>query len=281
MRTNPRHLILNLLLGAGDDALTASEAVASCALFGVRENSTRVALARLAAGGLTALAARGAYCLGPKAADLAAEVSAWRSAEQRVRDWSGEWIAVHVGGLGRSNRAALRTRDRALGLLGLVELERGLHLRPDNLVGGVAAVRARLVKLGLERDAPVFVAKDFDAVRERRARALWDGSALTQRYREMRSELDGWLARAGTLQPERAAREAFLLGDAAIRALVFDPMLPAPLVDVEARRDFVASVLRFDAAGHAVWRRFLAAQASRRAPSRARSALTSTLETRS
>lgn len=279
MPANPRHLILNLLLGAGGDALTASQAVASCALFGVRENSTRVALARLAAAGLIEATGRGAYALGPNAACLAADVASWRGAEQRVCAWNGGWIAVHVGALSRSHRSALRTRDRALSLLGLVEFERGLHLRPDNLVGGVAAVRARLLKLGLAATAPVFVARDFDPVREQRARALWDRNKLTQRYRDASRDLDDWLAGAGRLAPEVAARESFLRGNDAIRALVFDPLLPAPLVDAHARRRFVDAVVRFDAAGHAIWQRFFDAQRPRLVASRARPALNPTLET--
>jgi len=278
MLATPRHLILNLLVGAGGRPLTARQAVESCALFGVGENSVRVALARLAAGGMIEATARGTYRLGPSAVQLAADVATWRIAEQRVCDWNGGWIAVHVGALGRSDRVALRARDRALGLLGMGELERGLHLRPDNLVGGVAVARVRLVKLGLEHDAAVFAARDFDATRERRACALWDGSALTQRYRETRRRLDVWLAGAGTLAPQVAARESFLLGNAAIRELVFDPLLPPPLVDVEARRAFVDAVVRFDAAGQAIWKRFL--DAARNAPptSRERPAFTIPLE---
>src|SRR5690606_11792537 len=73
--------------------------------------------------------------------------------------------------------------------------------------------------------------------------------------------LESWLARwsAGTpsLSIEAAARESFLLGNDAIRQLVFDPLLPAPLVDVDARRAFVDAVRRFDAVGHSIWRRFL------------------------
>jgi phenylacetic acid degradation operon negative regulatory protein len=257
MPANPRNLVLNLLLSLGGGPLAARHAVASCALFGIRENSARVALARLAAAGQIAAAGRGAYRLGPQAAELAADVATWRGAERRVRSWNGGWIAVHVGGLGRADRVALRSRGRALAMLGLAEFERGLHLRPDNLVGGVAAVRARLAKLGLERDAAVFVAKDFDAGHEKRARALWDGRALTRRYRRTGRRLDAWLAGAGKLPPESAAREAYLLGNEAIRELVFDPLLPSPLVDVAARRAFVDAVVRFDAAGHAIWSRFL------------------------
>lgn len=254
MKPNPRHLVLNLLQAADGEALTARDAVASCGLFGIRENSVRVALVRLASEGLIEAAGRGAYRLGPNAAGLSAEVATWRTAETRVRDWNGGWIAVHVGGLGRSDRTALRARDRALQMLGLRELDRGLFVRPDNLVGGVEAVRERLHKLGLDAGAAVFIASGFDETREARARALWDGKVLTTSYRAMRKKLEYWLARAGTLAPEVAARESFLLGNAAIRQLVFDPLLPAPLVDVEERRAFVEVVMRYDDVGHAIWR---------------------------
>lgn len=253
MKPNPRHLILNLMQANDGEPMSVRHAVASCALFGVRENSVRVALARLVASGLVEVAARGSYRLGPKAEGLAADVATWRAAGERVRDWNGDWIAVHVGSLGRSDRVALRARDRALALLGLCELDRGLFVRPDNLVGGVEGVRARLTKLGLPRDAAVFVARSLDPARERRARALWDGKALDRGYRDTARRLDGWLAKSARLPPGTAARESYELGNDAIRQLIYDPLLPSPLVDVDARRAFIDAVLRFDAAGHAIW----------------------------
>jgi len=272
MKAEPRPLILNLLLGAAGRRLAAREAVAACALFGIRENSVRVTLARLSAAGLVEAVDRGEYRLGPGAASLADDVSTWRDAERRVRDWNGDWLAAHVGDLGRSDRAVLRARARALELLGLRELDRGLYLRPDNLAGGVAAVRARLLALGLEPEAAVFVARGFDAARERRAVALWDGRALTRAYRDTHGRLDAWLARADSLALDTAARESFLLGNDAIRQLVFDPLLPAPLVDVDARRAFADAVARFDAAGHAIWNRFLRDGVPARASARVRPA---------
>lgn len=270
MKADARNLILNLLLGAAGMTLAAREAVAACALFGIRENSVRVALVRLVASGLVEAAGRGEYRLGPKAAQLAADVGTWRDAERRVAAWNDDWIAVHVGDLGRSDRVALRARDRALGLLGLRELDRGLFVRPDNLAGGVAEARERLYKLGLEPQAAVFVARAFDPARERRAAALWDGEALSRGYRDTRARLEQWLAGAGALGLDAAARESFLLGNDAIRQLVFDPLLPAPLVDVAARRAFVDAVLRFDAAGHEIWNRFLRDEVPSRSAARRR-----------
>ncbi|MBI5257810.1 MAG: PaaX family transcriptional regulator [Burkholderiales bacterium] len=258
MTIAPRHLMLNLLLGHGGAPLSARQLLAACALFGISDNSARVALTRLSAARLVQAAGRGAYALGPKAQGLAADVGRWREAESHLRAWQGQWIAVHTGALARDDRAALRERQRALDLLGLRALERGLWLRPDNLAGGVQAVRARLQALGLPGTARVFCAEGFDPATEQQARALWDLAALSRGYRATRLRLERWLDRAHTLDADRAAREAFALGHQAIRQLVFDPWLPAPLVDVDTRRAFVHLVQRFDDAGHALWRDFLA-----------------------
>jgi phenylacetic acid degradation operon negative regulatory protein len=253
----PRQLILNLLLAAEHHELSARAAVAACALFGIRDNSVRVALVRLAAAGLVESAERGSYRLGARGAALAAEVGGWRSAEERVRPWSGQLVAVHVAGLARSDRPALRTRTRAFALLGLRELERDLFVRPDNLVGGVASVRERLHRLGVEDQALVFLAAELDPAREKKARRLWDGRALGKLYRQKREKLERWLARSHALDLDARARESFLLGDDAIRQWVFDPFLPEPLVDVAERRAFGAAVRRFDDVGHQIWRQLL------------------------
>ena len=248
----PRSLILNLLLAADDAVLSAREAIGACALFGIRENSVRVALARLSAAGLIEAAGRGSYRLGPAAAGLAREVTSWRHAEQRTRIWKGGWIAVHGG---RLPRGAARAHERALAMLGLRELEPGLFLRPDNLAGGVEGVRTRLCGLGLDERCAVFVIHALDAQRETRARGLWDGKRLNRLYRERRAALERWMARADSFELDVAAREAYLHGNEAIRQLVFDPWLPAPLIDVDARRAFVETTRRFDDVGHRIWRR--------------------------
>jgi phenylacetic acid degradation operon negative regulatory protein len=250
----PRGLLLRLFLVARDEPFAAREAVVACAIFGIRENAARVTLARLVASGMIEPAGRGAYRLAARAAGFANEVATWRDAERRLRRWSGQYLAVHCGGLGRSDRSALRRRDRALRLFGLRELEPGLFLRPDNLEGGVEAARGRLASLGLDAGASVFMASGFDANREQQARGLWDGKALSLGYGKTRVQLERWLENASTLETDVAARQSFLLGDRAIRQLVFDPLLPEPLVDTEARREFIGTLRRFDAAGRAIWR---------------------------
>ena len=45
------------------------------------------------------------------------------------------------------------------------------------------------------------------------------------------------------------------MGDAAIRQMVFDPLLPDALVDGEARQAFFDTLLAYDEAGQGIWRR--------------------------
>lgn len=267
MSPAPRSLILNLLLGTetrGEASLSVRELLAACAVFGLAGNSVRVALARGVAAGLLKVPRRGHYGLGPAARPLADEVNRWRALVGKLTDWSGDWIAVHVGATGRSDRAALRARERAFGLLGLAEFERGLHLRPDNLAGGIGALRARLAALlpaGADHGT-VFIARDLGTTDAARAADLWDGAALDDGYRDTAARLTAWIDGSHTLSLERAAREVFGLGHEAIRRVVFDPLLPAPLVDVDARSRFVAAVVRIDDLGREIWQRFLAAARS-------------------
>lgn len=255
MKLTARRLILDLLLAAESEALSARDFISGCRLFDISENSARVALVRLSAEGLIEATERGCYQLSETAHRLADEVAAWRKAEQRLRPWHGGYLAVFCAALGRSNRVALRRRNRALQMLGFGELERGLFVRPDNLKDTVDGVRQRLRALGLEKEAGVFVAQDFDTEHEARIRQLWNGAALSATYKQLRIKLEDWMKRAAKLEIDVAARESYLLGGRAIREVVFDPLLPEPFVDVEARRAFIETVKRFDRFGQEIWRR--------------------------
>ncbi len=269
MTIPPRALILRLVLGVeshGDPALGVRELLSACALFGLPENRVRVALARAVAAGLLVAPRRAVYALGPAARALADEVGRWRGMAQQVVLWQGDWVAVHVGARGRSDRSALRARERSFELLGLAEFERGLHLRPNNLAGGAETLRTRLQALlpAGTHAGTVFTLRDLGPADGRRARSLWDTAALDASYREGTAQLTAWREQVRSLPPEQAAREAFELGNRAIRRIVFDPWLPAPLVDDAARRRFITAVTRHDDIGKAIWRQFLGAV---RAPS--------------
>lgn len=255
MKITPRKLILDLLLAGNGLPLSAKEAVAACVLFEIGEVSARVALTRLLADGLTESAGRGLYQLGPNAIKIAAEVETWRTANQRIRDWHGDFITVHISSLGRTDRSALSRRERALKMLGFQELEKGLHIRPNNIEENVESIRHRLKSLGLESEAIVCVSSGFEDAIEQRIRTLWDCTALIESYKTTSNQLQQWMNHADQLTLKVAAQESFLLGRAAIHQVVFDPMLPAPVLDISEREKFIDMVIQFDQVGAEIWKR--------------------------
>ena len=255
---SPKKLILNLLLATDQGVLSTSEAVKAAELFDISSTNVRVTLARLVSSGHLEATSRGEYRLRKQGQVLAAVVSKWRNAEEELRAWLGEWIVAVSSGLPKSDRAAARVRHRAFGLMGFQDLGDGLMVRPDNLKADIDTLRTKLADLGVGAEVPVFVVRQFDAQREAKARSLWDGFGLAAAYKAERNSISQWLKRRPKLSLDVAARETFLVGDAAIHRLVFDPLLPSPLVDEDARRIFRQELVHFESVGRQIWRDFLA-----------------------
>lgn len=261
MEPAPRSLILDLLATVGRGAAPVRALVAAAELFGIAQNSLRVALARLLAEGLVERDARGCYRLGPRAQAVSQEIRSWRHLEERIAPWGGSWIGVHAAGSGGRSPRARRDRARALRLLGFRTLTAGLELRPDNLRGGVAATRERLSGLGLGEPALVFGLAELEPESDRRARQLWRAGELVAGYRATREALEASAARLLDLPRATAMCESFRLGGAAIRQLVFDPLLPEAIVPAAERRALVETIIRYDRLGRRVWTGWLGGEA--------------------
>ncbi|UCE86341.1 MAG: PaaX family transcriptional regulator [Deltaproteobacteria bacterium] len=259
MQPSAKSFLLDLLSTLRRGTMPVGALVEAAQLFGIAENSTRVALTRLLAAGRVERDARGRYRLGEAARPVGRWVSSWRDLERRERRWNGSWVGVMDGeGAARNARRDRRRRDRALRFLGFRSLAPGLSVRPDNLRGGVAALRAELGGLGLRPGDLVFVLRDLDPVTEARARGLWDIDALHAAHRALRTEVERSDRRFDRLSVEAAMRESFLLGGQVIRQLLLDPRLPAAIDPGEERRSLLEALRRYDTRGRSAWAAFLA-----------------------
>lgn len=250
-----KQIILELLTAADSHQGSVANLVAAADVLGIDDGNVRVALARLVAAGTLELAGRGEYRLGAATRALTEQVTSWRELEKQVRRWDGGWACVQLGDLARSDRQALRRRERALRLHGFRPLDRTLEVRPDNLAGGIGMLRDHLHALGVEERATIFRATDFDPATDARARASWDRDRLTQTYRATTARIDRFLVAVADVSERVAAREAFLFGSDVLRLIMFDPRLPEPLVDVAARRGLVDAMRRLDGVGRGLWAR--------------------------
>jgi phenylacetic acid degradation operon negative regulatory protein len=270
-----RSLILDLLSTLRRGSMPVRALVEAGGLLGVAEGSVRVALTRLLAEGLVERDERGSYRLGAGAQAVSERVAGWRRLEERVRPWDGAWLAVLAAAPAArraapasDGRAWKRGHARALRLLGFRELARGVALRPDNLAGGIEAVRAEGARLGLAPGAIVAELRGLDAVTDKRARGLWDAAALVAGYRRGVRALDTSRRRLAARAEAEAMVESFRLGGAWLRQLALDPLLPEPIVPAGERAALVEAMRRYDEAGRACWAPFLARHGvrHRRAP---------------
>lgn len=255
-RLSARQLIMDLVQAHESHRITAKQAIGAGELFGIVSNATRVTLTRLVQDGLLESRGRGQYQIGPAGLDLVNDITTWRNRDQHLCAWQGGFLIVAPG---LSHEAPGRTqanrRQRALALLGFKALHPGLWLRPDNLALSLSDLSQRLHTLGLETDALVGRLDDVADDWHERIRQLWDRAVLNTLYQHQTQVLTEWLERAEQLPLAEAACESFLMGRAAVRALVYDPLLPDDWIDAAARQNFFEQVRRYDQVGQALWAR--------------------------
>jgi phenylacetic acid degradation operon negative regulatory protein len=256
VKTNasPKQLILGLMLAAKGKEVKAAHMVLACNLFGVSENSTRVALARLVAENQLKSAGRGVYTLGKHALSAGRDVQEWTSRLKATCKWNGNFYAVYTAHLGRSNRKQLQVREKSLNLLGFREYQPGLFIRPANLCSGLESLAARLPEQGPGQKPVVFELVPAGEAQLKDMQKLWDIRKLEKYYNSQLKKLNDWMQGYSRMKLEKAARDAYLLGSQAIYEVRRDPLLPAEWIDADARQAFFESVVRFDQTGTTVWR---------------------------
>ncbi len=255
--TTPRSLILDLLSSFRGTSVPVGALVAAGALFEHSDNGMRVALARLRAARVVERDERGRYRLAASAQALNRRVISWRRVEERMVAWSGAWVAALGPGDTTVTRPVRRRGARALEYLGFRALRPGLEVRPDNLAGGVDAVRRELQGLGLDPSVLVVRMDALPGDAGAKAATLWNGAEIRAQHRESLAELAASGRRLAGLPRKSAMVESFEIGGRAIRRLVLDPLLPDALVASDERQALIAALHVYDARGRQAWSAFM------------------------
>ncbi len=209
-----RSVVLSTLLGYHPPALPVRALVRVGGLFGMAEQTIRVALTRMVATG-DVTADDGVYQLNGRLVQRQAQQE--EGCSPRLKAWDGRWEMAVVTAVSRSlpDRVALRQAKAALRL---AEFREGVWIRPDNLVaepGGLSWPGADLVA-----EQCAFCDSRPALEPAMLARSLWD--------------LDEWAAEAARLRREfevaASLKEGFIVIAEALRHLLIDPCLPAELL---------------------------------------------------
>lgn len=251
-----RSVIASTLLGMRPPQLPTSILVRSCALFGIAEGTTRVAISRMTSAGELEAQGAGYRLVGSLLSRQDRQDESRRGPPQR---WDGRWSIGVVVADGRTPGARTELRAAAARLR-LAELREGVWLRPANL----SPDRSPEARAVIDTQCRQFLGQpevvDGTSDEAGLASSLWD--------------LDGWAERARTLEDELGAlapalEEAdlstlapgFVLSAAVLRHFQADPLLPVELLPSRWPGSRLrAAYDRFDPAFTSLWRTWYRSQ---------------------
>lgn len=251
-----RALVLSLISGTHSSPQSIASLIAAAALFGIEPATVRVAVTRLIKEKLLESPDRGVYRPGPRAQALTRRLKDWRNVSARVAPWNGDWLVAITHHLGRTDRKQLRARERALNLLGYREAEAGLWVRPANLSATLDDHRSDLVSIGADEGLTLFRVAGIAAASTPDWPALWSPDALAPAYAGAVEAMEASLARLPGLRPDEDARETLLIGQAVIRLINLDPLLPPELADQAAFFRMLDTMRAYNDVGQASWRAY-------------------------
>jgi phenylacetic acid degradation operon negative regulatory protein len=255
---SPRALVLSLMSSAFTAPQSIGRLINAAALFDIEPATLRVAVTRLLKEGLLESPDRGVYQPGPKSRALTRRVQGWKNVADRIAPWQGDWLLALTGHLGRTDRKQLRARERALALSGYKETESGYWVRPANLSRKLTDHRADLIGIGADEDISLLRVSEHALAEAAPWTSLWSTEDLARTYEQATDTMLTSLERLPNLPKEIAARESLLIGQAVIRAINFDPLLPPELADQEAFLRMVDTMVRYNDAGRKCWQAYYA-----------------------
>jgi phenylacetic acid degradation operon negative regulatory protein len=88
---------------------------------------------------------------------------------------------------------------------------------------------------------------------------LWSTAELARTYAEAIEAMNASLKQLPGLPGDQAARDSLLIGQAVIRTINFDPLLPPELGDQEAFLRMVETMVAYNKAGRKCWQAYYAA----------------------
>lgn len=255
-RPSAKRLILSVLSQPNLYETHIRQLVRWGGLFDHEPATIRVTAGRLTKQGLLENTDRGIYRTGKAGEALQKTAAAWTSILDRIGEWDRQWLCIHTAHLGRSDKTALRARERAFRLMGFEQLVPGLWCRPANLTEQTSVSLNRLIALGLERGAVLLYMKEANICSEVDVFALWPRERLEAQYRKMIDLLEASQLRLEQLDMGPAMRESFLVGEHVIRQINADPLLPKEMIDISLREQMVATMQSYDAYCHPLWVQF-------------------------
>ncbi len=256
-RPTAKRLILSLLSQPNLRNIEIKQLIKWGDLFGHDSSTIRVEAGRLTKQRILDNHQRGMYSIGKEGIFLQRTAAGWRTIQNRIGPWQGDWLCLHIAHLGRSHKPTVRMRDRAFHLMGFKKLVAGLWCRPNNFIAPLRDTYERLVELGLEPDAILLKMDKALLTPQHNPLTLWPRCVTEKQYRRVINVLTHSQNRLNQLDQTAAMRESFLVGEYAIRQINADPLLPDEMINTDLRHQMITAMKAYDRYSHPLWVQFL------------------------
>lgn len=251
-----RRTVLTMMNAMGGTASVA-RLLRATDILGVEQGAVRMALTRLKSKGALENPKRGVWSLSADGHSTRGHVDAWRVMQSRAMGWDGVSWVMHKASGSFQDTASGRARARTTRILGMRQWRPNLWMRPNNLVAEVGGLRERILSAPDASQDLVFVAQGLSPADTAEIRALWDVGALEAGYRACLERMREAREAAAQEALGVAARNVYEVGDAVIRTLTVDPLLPREMIDTGLRAQCIEAMRRFDVFGRDLWRQVL------------------------
>lgn len=242
----PANFILDLLRTYGDKGTSARNLMAAASLFSFGDNVMRVTLSRLTGRGMIEKVSRGHYRLAPGSDPIKDFVEEWRLGEQRIRDWSENYLTVYT-------EVPSDRQTWVLVATGFRQMGQHLWARPDNLRRQGESLYQWLIQLGVSDTAVLLENAFLDMRSVEKLAVQYDKTVMQKQYQSLNEQLKKSAARLDKLPKKQAMIESFSLGGKALQLLAKDPYLPEEMMPNGERLRLWQNMIDYDELGRNAW----------------------------
>lgn len=244
-------LLLAVLHAVSMDSVPESMLIQIGEYMGLSTDSIRGTLAKLIKRNYVQVNEDNAYSILPHRSLFSQHFEQWRLSEKRRISWDKSWVICELPEV--SDDQARKRSLWALNLLGFKQTFKGM-IRPNNLLGGIDALRMKLKIFGIEKSAELHTLNDLpEKVQHHLATEVWPIEELNQTYKDMYVKVETGYALIRGRVTQSVLVYALKVGYEAVTTLAIDPLLPESMQDPAPRIKLTRILKEYETLGKKYW----------------------------
>lgn len=235
--------------------MSSAQAELAGKAFGYSAATMRATLSRLRSKEKLQTPQKGVYILAKRPTPQWLFNRSWQAHITEPVAWNGQWILASWADNTSLSRNETLSREALLTRYGFMKWRPQLFLRPGNLAGGLAGMRARLASWPAGLQITLSQMSEIEADHEAELFALWTKPATD--YQSLEKMLKDSRHTIQDRVDATSASEVLSLGRLAIKSLLRDPRLPMPKEQLVALNALGKEARTYEHFGMTIWNRYL------------------------